>query len=72
MSSDITVDARGLSCPQPVIETKRALEKASSGKVTVLVDTETARNNVERFGTSKGWKSSWEKTKDGYSVLFSK
>lgn len=72
MSDHITVDARGLSCPQPVMETKKALEKASSGKVTVIVDTETARNNVDRFGKSKGWKSSCEATSDGYSVTFSR
>ena len=34
----ITVDARGLSCPQPVIETKRVLDKHSSGVVEILVD----------------------------------
>ncbi len=70
--SDFTVDARGLSCPQPVMETKKALEKAAKGKVTVLVDTETARNNVDRFGKSKGWDSSWESTSDGYKITFSR
>nr|WP_321499646.1 sulfurtransferase TusA family protein [uncultured Dethiosulfovibrio sp.] len=70
--SDFTVDARGLSCPQPVMETKKALEKAAKGKVTVLVDTETARNNVDRFGKSKGWNSTCESTSDGYKITFSR
>ncbi len=47
-----TVDAKGLSCPQPVILTKKALEANSD--VTVLVDNETARENVKRLATSAG------------------
>ena len=33
----ITVDARGLSCPQPVIETKRVLDKHSSGYLVKVI-----------------------------------
>jgi len=72
MASDTTVDARGLSCPQPVLETKKALDKASSDVVSILVDTETARNNVERFGKSKGWSASWEEQNGEYKVTFSR
>lgn len=47
-----TVDAKGLSCPQPVILTKKALE--ANTDVTVLVDNETARENVKRLASSAG------------------
>ena len=47
-----TVDARGLSCPQPVILTMKALEKEK--EIKVLVDNETAVQNVTRFASSKG------------------
>lgn len=47
-----TVDAKGLSCPQPVILTKKALE--SNNDVTVVVDNETARENVKRLASSAG------------------
>jgi tRNA 2-thiouridine synthesizing protein A len=50
-----TVDARGLSCPQPVIMTLAALKKAQKGKMTILVDTDTARENVVRSVSSMGW-----------------
>ena len=50
------VDARGLSCPQPVILTMRALEKSSSCVVTV--DNETAVQNITRFCESRGKKVS--------------
>ena len=55
MSDVITVNASGLSCPQPVMLTKKALAGLSSGKVEVLVDTATSRNNVKRFAENKGW-----------------
>jgi len=47
------VDARGLSCPQPVILTKKALEE--SDEVTTIVDNSTAVENVTRLATSKGF-----------------
>ena len=58
----ITVDARGLSCPQPVIETKRVLDKHSSGVVEILVDTVTSRENVMRFAQNAGWKTEWKRS----------
>lgn len=49
-----TVDAKGLACPQPVVLTKQALEGMDQGEVCVLVDNETARDNVSRFAASQG------------------
>ena len=46
---DRLVDARGLSCPQPVILGRDAVKKLESGgTVEVLVDTVTSRDNVRR------------------------
>ena len=56
MSDVITVNASGLSCPQPVMLTKKALSGLNSGHVEVLVDTATSWNNVSRFAENKGWK----------------
>ncbi len=44
-----TVDARGLSCPVPVIMTKAALEAMDSGELSVLLDEEVAKENVSRL-----------------------
>ncbi len=49
------VDARGLSCPQPVIMTVNEIKKMGQGEITVLVDTDTARENVSRATNSQGW-----------------
>lgn len=43
----ITVDARGLSCPQPVLLTMQALKKGAE-EYEILVDNATAKNNVIR------------------------
>ncbi|HQH79450.1 MAG TPA: sulfurtransferase TusA family protein [Synergistaceae bacterium] len=55
MEESRTVDARGLSCPEPVLRTRRALEKGGQGPVEVLVDTVTSRENVARYARSQGW-----------------
>ncbi len=44
-----TIDARGLSCPAPVLMAKEAVEKDHLDAVNVLVDNEAARVNVSRF-----------------------
>ena len=48
------VDVRGLPCPRPVVETKKALREAGEGVVTVLVDSPESRENVKRFAESQG------------------
>lgn len=47
------VDARGLSCPEPVIMTKNALASKEAA-YEVLVDNVTARENVTRFASHQG------------------
>lgn len=48
------IDTRGMSCPQPVLMTKKALE-VNSAEVTVLVDSKTAKSNVERYLNLTGY-----------------
>jgi tRNA 2-thiouridine synthesizing protein A len=49
------VDARGLSCPQPVLMTMEEIKKTGKGEIEILVDTDTSKENVSRAATSKGW-----------------
>lgn len=48
-----TVDARGLSCPQPVILTKNAIEKGSF-PVEVIADNATSCENIKRMAEKNG------------------
>jgi len=50
-----TVDARGFSCPQPVLMTLDEIKKADQGEILILVDTDTSKENVSRAATSQGW-----------------
>ena len=50
-----TVDARGFSCPQPVLMTLDEIKKADKGEIVILVDTDTSKENVSRAATSQGW-----------------
>lgn len=72
MSDVKTVNARGLSCPQPVMLTKKALAGLDSGTVEVLVDTATSRNNVSRFAENKGWRVEVEELDEGFKVILEK
>ena len=49
---NIEVDARGLSCPQPVIKTKKELDNISNATIITLVDNEIARENIIKLANS--------------------
>jgi TusA-related sulfurtransferase len=49
------VDARGLSCPQPLMMTNDAI-KSQNGPIKVLVSEPHQRTNVEKFAKDKGKK----------------
>ena len=49
----IEIDARGLSCPIPVAKAKQAMEKNPKEEITVLVDSNVAKENVTRLAESK-------------------
>lgn len=46
------IDCRGLSCPEPVLRAKAALEQGVE-PFAILVDNEASRDNVLRFGHSR-------------------
>ncbi|EEX48697.1 MULTISPECIES: sulfurtransferase TusA family protein [Jonquetella] len=60
----MTIDARGLSCPEPVVLTRRAVVSAPA-EFQVIVDNETARGNVIRFATHSGYKLADERQESG-------
>jgi tRNA 2-thiouridine synthesizing protein A len=51
------IDARGLSCPQPVLITLEKLKSLDQGELVVLVDTDTSKENVIRAASSLGWQA---------------
>jgi len=65
-----TVDCRGLACPQPVINVKKALEPGK--QVTAIVDNETALENIRRMAQTMGCSISVEKKNDGIYIHLEK
>lgn len=63
------IDARGRSCPEPVIMTQEGL-KEFNNKLEVLVDLEVAVENIKRFVTNKGFKVDVEDLKNGEFKIF--
>jgi TusA-related sulfurtransferase len=49
------IDARGLSCPQPVILTNKKIKEMGKGIFEVLVDTNTSKENISRLAQQLGW-----------------
>ncbi len=65
------VDARGLACPLPVVNTKTEISKMSAGEtVETIVDNETAVQNLRKFASVKGFAVTDEKRSDSEYHVF--
>lgn len=49
------VDARGYSCPTPVILVQKAVKKEAPSELEVLVDNQCSVENVTRFARNAGY-----------------
>ena len=65
------VDARGLSCPQPVILTRKAIE-AGEFPIEVLMETVTSRENVRRAAEKVGCQVRVEELGDEFKLTLTK
>ena len=54
----IELDARGLACPKPVINTKKQLDNIDQGAVVVTVDNEIAKENIFKLAKSMNYDAS--------------
>jgi TusA-related sulfurtransferase len=68
------VDAKGLSCPQPVILVHQKMKELKKGTFEIMVDTDTSRENISRLAINEGWEVvETKKTEDsGYLLLLRK
>jgi len=68
-----TIDARGFSCPQPVLMTLEEISAMGRGEIVILVDAEAARENVIRAAASQGWQvTDIQSEDDDYIITISK
>lgn len=62
-----TIDARGLSCPQPVIMTLAAIKRGDKS-FTILVNSEVSKENVMRCLAKHKFNAASEKMNDEYAI----
>ena len=62
------VDARGLSCPLPVVMVQKEVNKNNPGELDVQVDAMVCVENVTRFAHSQGYEVTVEEI-DGEFTL---
>ncbi|MEA3374781.1 MAG: sulfurtransferase TusA family protein [Chloroflexota bacterium] len=65
------VDARGLSCPQPVIMARNAIQEGEF-PIKVLVETVTSRENVRRASEKMGCTVQVEEMGDEFRLILTK
>ncbi|MGD1820881.1 MAG: sulfurtransferase TusA family protein [Pleomorphochaeta sp.] len=63
------IDARGQSCPIPIVLTKKAID-AKPEKLEVIVDNVAAKENVTRFATTMGYNVELKDIDNGETKLF--
>ena len=65
------VDARGLSCPEPVVLTRNAM-KSKEDSYQILVDNVTSKENVTRYAEHQGYQVSVSEQGGEYILNVSK
>ena len=68
--SDVTLDATGLFCPEPVFRTKIAIERMQAGQtITVSADDPAAEDDISRWVNRNGHQMV-SMTRDGDTLTF--
>lgn len=65
------IDARGLSCPQPVVMTQKAIGQGA-GEFEVLVNTMVSKENVLRCLSKNGFRAEVREEGDDFIIAAKK
>jgi tRNA 2-thiouridine synthesizing protein A len=73
ITSDETLDCKGLSCPMPILKTKKAIGKMNSGQIIEVLSTDPGtKNDLPAFAKRGGHEYLGEKEDEGFSRFFIK
>ncbi|WZL72559.1 sulfurtransferase TusA family protein [Clostridiaceae bacterium 35-E11] len=70
--SKVQVDARGRSCPEPVMMTKTAIDQYTKEEIEVMVDSRVALENVSRLAKNNGYKVEVKENNDEFYIFLKK
>ncbi|MBW1784386.1 MAG: sulfurtransferase TusA family protein [Deltaproteobacteria bacterium] len=73
MTPNETLDCRGLSCPMPLLKTKKAVGKMKSGEILEILGTDPGtKNDLPGFAKKAGHEYLGDKEDDGFTRFFLK
>ncbi len=73
ITPDETLDCRGLSCPMPLLKTKKAIGKLQSGQILEILGTDPGtRNDLPSFAGKAGHEYLGEKEDEGFIRFYLK
>ena len=66
------VDARGYSCPMPVIMVQKAVKDGAPQTLEVLVDNRCSLENVTRFANNQGYSVTSSREGEDFRLVLTK
>ena len=66
------VDARGYSCPMPVVMVQKAVKEGAPEELEVMVDNRCSLENVTRFAQNQGYSVTSEQVEGDYRLMLKK
>ena len=67
-----TVDARGFSCPVPLLMVQEEIKKNDPAQLEVLIDASCAVENIQRFAFHNGYQFEAVENGDEWTLKLSK
>ena len=67
-----TVDARGFSCPVPLLMVQEEIKKTDPAELAVLTDAPCAVENIQRFAFHNGYRFEAVENGDEWTLKLSK
>ncbi|MBW1682759.1 MAG: sulfurtransferase TusA family protein [Deltaproteobacteria bacterium] len=73
IKADQTLDCRGLSCPMPILKTKKAIGKMNSGQIIEVLSSDPGtKNDMPGFAKKGGHEYLGEKEDEGFTRFYLK
>ena len=66
------VDARGYSCPMPVVMVQKAVKNGNPATLEVLVDNQCSVENVTRYANNQGYRVETSMDGEDFRLLLTK
>lgn len=66
------IDARGYSCPMPVVMVQKAVKNGAPNSLEVVVDNQCSVENVQRFARNAGYQVEVQDFAGDYKLILTK